>query len=66
MSDSTSTTPKNPDPLMTAAACAEYLGLSENFVRAAIRRGEIRSAKFGRAVRVRLSELQAYLDASAR
>lgn len=58
--------PKNPDPLLTCLEAGEYLNLSENFVRKLIATGELPACRFGRAVRVRLSALQAYADHAAR
>ena len=52
--------PVNPDPLLTAESCAEWLNVSVSFVRKVIASGELRSVRFGRSVRVRLSDLKSY------
>ncbi|MTB88441.1 helix-turn-helix domain-containing protein [Aeromicrobium senzhongii] len=53
----------NPDPLLTVAQAAEYLSLSDPHIRRAIRSNELEVVRFGRALRIRSSQVRAYLEA---
>lgn len=50
---------------VSLAAAAERLSLCDRTIRRAIARGELRGFKFGKAVRVRLDELDAWADSQA-
>jgi excisionase family DNA binding protein len=54
----------NPDPLLPVRAAAEYLGLKEWHVGELLRTGTIPSVRLGRALRVRVSALEAYIAAN--
>lgn len=58
--------PANPNPLLTVSACAEYLTLSEAFIRKIIASGDLPAHRFGRAVRVQLSDLTRYAEGASR
>lgn len=47
---------------LTVAQTAIYLGLSEETIRRAIRSGELKAKPFGRAIRVRRVDAEAYVD----
>ena len=54
----------NTDPLLTAEQAAEYLGVSHWTVRRLIARGELRGVYLGRLLRVRPSDLEAFLSSA--
>jgi excisionase family DNA binding protein len=54
----------NTDPLLTAEEAAEYLGVSHWTVRRLIARGELRGVYLGRLLRVRSSDLEAFLSSA--
>jgi excisionase family DNA binding protein len=53
----------NPDPLLTLADAAEYLGVSIKTTRRLIAAGVLQATYVGSLVRVRTSHLEAYLGA---
>lgn len=55
----------NTDPLFAAEEAAEYLGVSHWTVRRLIARHELRGVYLGRLLRVRRSDLEAYLSAAS-
>lgn len=61
MSDTSDAT-ANPDPVLTLDQAAEYLGLSAVFIRREIARDHLVGTFLGRLVRVRRSDLDAYLN----
>lgn len=54
----------NTDPLYTAEEAAEYLGISHWTVRRLVANHELRGVYLGRLLRVRRSDLEAYLSAA--
>lgn len=53
-----------PPRLLTVAEACERFRLSRRFLEAAARRGDLRAARFGRAVRIDVADLRAFLDAA--
>jgi len=62
----TTATYANPDPLLTVHAAAKYLELKEWHVGELLRSGTIPSVRLGRALRVRVSALEAYIAANTK
>lgn len=60
MSEAPGTT--NPDPALPLDQAADYLGMSTVFVRREIAAGRLVGTFFGRRVRVRRSDLDAYMN----
>lgn len=53
----------NPDPLLTVAEAAKCLGVSGQFVYRATSDGTLAKVRMGRAIRLRLSTLEAFIAA---
>lgn len=53
----------NPDPLMTLAEAADYVGSSASFLRRQIAAGRLEGTFLGRLVRVRRSSLERFIAA---
>jgi len=49
--------------ILTVRDCAELLGISNQAVYRAIQRGDLRTIRLGRSVRIRQSDLSAFLSA---
>lgn len=57
--------PADPTPrLLTIGEACERFRLSRRFIDGAIRRGALRAARFGRAVRLDVDDLRAFLAAA--
>lgn len=56
---------ETPPAWVPLPAAAERLSLCDRTIRRAISRGELRGYKFGKAVRVRLDELDAWAEGKA-
>lgn len=61
----TEQTEQTPQALMTMHDAAELLSVSAMTVRRLISRGELRSHRVGRQVRIRRDDLQAYIRGAA-
>lgn len=54
---------RNSDPLLSIRDAADYLNISEKFIRARLTQREIKGIKIGRIWRIRRSTLEAWLTA---
>jgi excisionase family DNA binding protein len=52
------------DPLLTKPQVAEALGVSERWVKRALEEGRFPKVKVGKLVRVRRSDVEAYIEAN--
>lgn len=48
--------------LLTIEEAAERIGMSKGWIKQAIRSGELVHAKFGKCVRIRIGDLEEYID----
>lgn len=60
------TTPAHPEPFVTVAEVARHLGVPRSWVYERTASGDIPHVRVGRYVRLRLSEVDRWLDESSR